>query len=384
VHSSDGGTTWSPKALLSHDNPNVNDHITPVFSMSLDGRLHAFWLDRRADPMNQLWHGYHSSTKDGIAWEVDTQVSEQAFDLNIGFPPGSGNAAGDYWGLDTVGNTVMAAWNTTVINDQQDIFIASGIYSTTAVTLTGQVVDDQTLFPISGAQVALDNGVSTTTNSTGYYTLTVDAGVYTATASMEGYFPQVVPSLQLWAGTTVQDFSLQPEVTLTGQVTNADTSLPIETALLQLDTGSFTATNTDGIYTFTLPPGIYTATATADGFLPQTVSGIELVSGTVTQDFALDPIVCPQPIILDVSVEVIDQLTLSFSPTVSSTLPVEYLWEFGDGAQSPEPAPVHIYPDYGVFASSLTVTNACGSDSWSRQLELDHFIFIPIITRVNP
>lgn len=385
VHSTDGGTTWSAHARLSHDDPQAYiDHITPVFSMSLDGRLHAFWLDRRDDPNNQLWHGYHTSTKDGITWEADTQVSDQAFDLNLGFPPGSGNAAGDYWGLDTVGNIVMAAWNTTVINDQQDIFVASGIYSTTIVTLTGQVVDAQSLLPLPGAEVSLDTGEFTTTGESGIYTLTVEAGVYTATAMADGYFPQVVPDLPLWTGTVVQNFSLQPEVSLTGLVSDSETNLPIEAAELLLDSDASTTTNAEGIYIFTLSPGVYTATASAEGYIPVTIRGIELISGTVTQDFALAPFYCPPPEILGVSVEVIDQLTLAFSPTISATLPVDYLWSFGDGASSLEPTPVHSYPDYGIYDASLEVSNTCGSASWSRSFELDRFIFMPLITRFNP
>ena len=385
VHSTDGGTTWSEPARLSHDDPEVyTDHITPVFSMSTDGRLHAFWIDRRADPINQMWHGYHTSTKDDITWEADTQVSEEPFDLNLGFPPGSGNAAGDYWGLDTVGNIVMAAWNTTVINDQQDIFVASGFYTTTIVTLTGQVVDGQSLLPISGAEVSLDTGVFTTTNSSGYYTLTMDAGVYTTTASAGGYFPQVVPNLPLWTGTVVQDFSLQPEVTLTGLVSDATTNTPITGAQVLLDSGAFTFTIPSGVYTFTLPPGIYDATASADGYISETIAGIELITGTVTQDFALLPLICPAPQILGVTVNIIDQLTLSFSPTVSSTLPVDYLWSFGDGATSPDSAPVHTFPDYGTYTTSLDVTNACGTSTWSRTLKLDRFIFLPLLMRINP
>lgn len=385
VHSTDGGTTWSEPARLSHDDPEVyTDHITPVFSMSTDGRLHAFWIDRRADPINQMWHGYHTSTKDDITWEADTQVSEEPFDLNLGFPPGSGNAAGDYWGLDTVGNIVMAAWNTTVINDQQDIFVASGFYTTTIVTLTGQVVDGQSLLPISGAEVSLDTGVFTTTNSSGYYTLTMDAGVYTATASAGGYFPQVVPNLPLWTGTVVQDFSLQPEVTLTGLVSDATTNTPITGAQVLLDSGAFTFTIPSGVYTFTLPPGIYDATASADGYISETIAGIELITGTVTQDFALLPLICPAPQILGVTVNIIDQLSLSFSPTVSSTLPVDYLWSFGDGATSPDSAPVHTFPDYGTYTTSLDVTNACGTSTWSRTLKLDRFIFLPLLMRINP
>ena len=385
VHSTDGGSNWSPPARLSHDDPEAYiDHITPVFSMGLDGRLHAFWIDRRADPQNHLWHGYHTSTKNGLTWEPDTQVSEQAFDLNLGFPPGSGNAAGDYWGLDTVGNIVMAAWNTTVINNQQDIFVASGFYSTTVVTLTGQVVDAQSLLPLAGAEVSLDTGIFTTTNPSGYYTLTVDAGIFTTTASAAGYFPQVVPDLPLWSGTFVQDFTLLPEVILTGQVSDATTNTPITGAMVLLDNEAFTYTNPAGVYSFTLPPGVYTATASADGYVSMTITGIELVSATVTQDFALMPVLCPPPQILEVTVNVIDPLTLSFTPVVSSTLPVDYYWSFGDGTTSPDPAPVHTYPDYGTYTTSLGVTNACGTSTWSRILELDHFIFMPLLIRLNP
>src|SRR4030065_2133744 len=224
----------------------------------------------------------------------------------------------------------MAAWNTTVINDQQDIFVASGFYTPTIVTLTGQVVDGQSLLPISGAEVSLDTGVFTTTNSSGYYTLTMDAGVYTATASAGGYFPQVVPNLPLWTGTVVQDFSLQPEVTLTGLVSDATTNTPITGAQVLLDSGAFPFTIPSGVYTFTLPPGIYDATASADGYISETIAGIELITGTVTQDFALLPLICPAPQILGVTANIIDQLSLSFSPTVSSTLPVDYLLRFGD------------------------------------------------------
>ena len=386
VRSQDGGITWSSPVRLSHDDPETYiDHITPVFAMSLDGRLHAFWLDRRADPENHLWHGYHTSTLDGFTWEDDTQVSQQAFDLNLGFPPLSGNAAGDYWGLDTYGTTtVMAAWNTTVLDNQQDIFIASGIYSTTAVTLTGRVLDAASLLPISGAQVSLDTGVFTTTDSLGYYTLTVDAGVYTATASVAGYFPQVVTNLPLWVGTTIQDFSLQPEVTLTGLVSDLLTQEPLSGAQVLVDTGEFTYSNSAGEYNLILPPGVYTATASAEGYQPLTIADIELITDTVTQDFPLLPLVCPAPEILGVTMDWVDPLTISFSPTISSTLPVDYLWKFDDGQDSTESNPVHTYADYGSYLVGLGVTNPCGSDIWLGELQLNRSFFLPVASRSNP
>jgi hypothetical protein len=57
--------------------------------------------------------------------------------------------------------------------------------------------------------------------------------------------------------------------------------------------------------------------------MPLGFTGIEQISGTVIQDFSLHPVNCPIPQILDVTVNIIDPLTLSFSPTVSSTLPVD-------------------------------------------------------------
>jgi hypothetical protein len=128
VKSSNGGTTWGPVTRLSHDPAGVvRDHITPMLAFSADGRLHAFWLDRRLDPANRLYDSWYSSTTDGGAtWEPDVRVSTVSQDLNVGFPPGSGNAAGDYWGLDVVGNTVYVAWNDTRSGDQ-DILVSRGM-----------------------------------------------------------------------------------------------------------------------------------------------------------------------------------------------------------------------------------------------------------------
>ena len=47
-------------------------------------------------------------------------------------------------------------------------------------------------------------------------------------------------------------------------------------------------TDASGYYTSLLPAGIYTATVTADGYLPVTVSGVTIVADTlVTQNFEL-------------------------------------------------------------------------------------------------
>lgn len=463
VRSTDGGLTWSAKQRLSHDDPEIYiDHITPVFSIGLDSTLHAFWLDRRDDLSNHLFHGYYSySTDGGVTWAPDMRVSEEPFDLNIGFPPGSNNAAGDYWGLDTVGNVVMAAWNTTIYGEQ-DIFVSRGVFTDTAV-LSGQVRDAGTALPIEGAQVLLDTGAFTYTNPSGVYTFTLDPGVYTVTASADGYISQTVTDVYVYYGTITQDFDLEqvppPPVTLTGAVTDADTALPLEGAEVLLDTGDFDFTGPNGVYTFTLPPGVYTVTASADGYYPQaalveliagtlvqdfalqalpveltgmvsdayfgtpitgaqvllntgefgltdaagrygfslprgiytmTASadgylsqtvGVELISGMVEQDFVLVPSLCPVVEILSVDVTA-DGMSVTFTPTISSALEVSYLWDFGDGITSTEAAPSHVYADSGSYTVTLQVTNFCGaSASWEGEVAFLRSFFIPLIVK---
>lgn len=127
VKGSPGGASWSAPARLSHDAPGVvRDHITPVLYADSSSRLHAFWLDRRLDPDNRFFDSWYSSSTDGGAtWDPDTRVSAASQDLNVGLPPGSGNAAGDYWGLDAVSDTVYVAWNDSR-SGQQDILVSKG------------------------------------------------------------------------------------------------------------------------------------------------------------------------------------------------------------------------------------------------------------------
>ncbi len=378
TRSTNGGATWSAPDRLSHDTAgNGKDHITPVFAIGADSRLNAFWLDRRDDPNNVLFHAYHTSTTDGgITWETDKRVSEQAFDLNLYLPPPAGyNAAGDYWGLDTVGNIVMAAWNTTV-ETSQDIYVARGLIAPLG-TLTGTVTDAVTTQPIESAEVRLDTGQSASTGPDGWYHLDVVSGTYTVTAQASGYYSLTVPSV-LISGTVTLDFALQAlpiPPTLTGQVRDSWTLAPLAGAAVALDAGPSTFTGPDGIYTLTIPAGVYTVTATASGYFSQTVPNFEIISGTLTLNFDLAPVACPLPEILSVSV-VTDGLTVTFSAEISSSLPVSYTWTFGDGFTSTLAAPVHTYADFGAYTVNLTVTSVrpdggtCGSDVWSGEVTL--------------
>jgi hypothetical protein len=82
--------------------------------------------------------------------------------------------------------------------------------------------------------------------------------------------------------------------TLEGHVTDADTSAPIEEALIETKRQGggvlTTYTGTDGHYTVTATVGTYDITASHYGHLPQTITGVEVLTDTVTtQDFSLEP-----------------------------------------------------------------------------------------------
>ena len=131
VASSDHGATWTSPLRLSHDPTGVvRDHITPMLDVDSTGRVHAMWLDRRLDPANRLFQAWYTSSTDGGAtWEADSQISDApglGFDFNVGLPPDSGNAAGDYWGLDTAGGYIYTAWTDTR-RGEQDIYTSRGV-----------------------------------------------------------------------------------------------------------------------------------------------------------------------------------------------------------------------------------------------------------------
>jgi hypothetical protein len=84
--------------------------------------------------------------------------------------------------------------------------------------------------------------------------------------------------------------------TLDGTVTDADSTLPIAGATVDMvNANQFTwttNTNSSGYYSYTLGVGTYTVTVSAANYLSATVSGVPVITDTITtQDFALQPVV---------------------------------------------------------------------------------------------
>ena len=68
-------------------------------------------------------------------------------------------------------------------------------------------------------------------------------------------------------------------------------------------------------------------------------------------------------------------LTVQFNDSSSGTV-TSYEWDFGDGANSTEQNPVHTYTNYGTYNVSLTVTNAAGEDTITKN---DYIQVIPMV-----
>ncbi len=87
--------------------------------------------------------------------------------------------------------------------------------------------------------------------------------------------------------------SIGPQGELSGRVSDHLTSDPIEaaqiSAVASITQTLATYTNPDGDYLMVAPVGVYTITVSSYGYYPQTLSGVQILSGAQTvQDFALD------------------------------------------------------------------------------------------------
>ncbi|MEJ5308970.1 MAG: M14 family zinc carboxypeptidase [Anaerolineae bacterium] len=159
-------------------------------------------------------------------------------------------------------------------------------------TLVGTVVVSGTGTPLSGAQVRADSGTTqdvTWTDAAGQYTLTLYAGTYTVTASLLGYVNGTATVSTTIGQTTVQDFALErlPWGTLSLTVAEVGTAQPL-TATVTLEGWGMTWTAAPTL-TLELPVGVYTFTATAEGYWPRTCF-VTITAGTrVAHTIRLQP-----------------------------------------------------------------------------------------------
>jgi hypothetical protein len=152
--------------------------------------------------------------------------------------------------------------------------------------VTGKVTSAVSGAIIAGATVSDSGGTSTTTDSSGAYTLSgLTPGSRSLTASAVG-FDAGFNSALVTSGQTTQNvnFNLTPTPgAATGTVTNASDGTAIAGATVSDSGGASTTTDGSGAYTLTgLTPGSHTLTASATAFTSQAVTA-SINAGQTTQ-----------------------------------------------------------------------------------------------------
>ena len=209
--------------------------------------------------------------------------------------------------------------------------------------LDGTVTDAVTGDPILGANVHAvhDDGFAwdAQTNVTGYYTMTVAAGTFDATASHPMYEAATVSGIDVITDTvTTVDFELTPRGTLLGYVTDFDNGFPLAGASVTSSDGQSTSTDGDGFYQMYLDEGTFVITATMEDYASETAD-VNIVSGQETQqDFALESAVAFVPSPVEVTVEWENTATLDAQ--LLNRQATDYAFEFREKAVGFNPIPL--------------------------------------------
>ncbi|MDP8241133.1 MAG: carboxypeptidase regulatory-like domain-containing protein [Candidatus Hatepunaea meridiana] len=162
-------------------------------------------------------------------------------------------------------------------------------------TVNGRVTDAQNGNGISNATVSSDDGKSVTTDNNGNYSLEVETGSRTITISMNGYNRSSQNVEVTSGGTHNANFALSTldnnnSGTVSGQVTDSQTSNVIQGAVISTDDGQTTATDNNGNYSFRVGSGQRTITVEANGYNSSSLNVQIQTGGTQTANFLLSPL----------------------------------------------------------------------------------------------
>ena len=161
---------------------------------------------------------------------------------------------------------------------------------------------------------------------------------------------------------------------ISGTVSEGDSDQTLAGAtVVVVGTDHSAITNGDGTYVIAgVPPGTYSVTASADGYVAETKTGIvvraEETTGEV--DFQLQPAPDNEPPVASFTFSC-TYLACTFADTSTDTDGeiVAWSWTFGDGGTSNEQNPTHTYGEAGTYTVTLTVTDDDGaSDTASQSL----------------
>lgn len=134
--------------------------------------------------------------------------------------------------------------------------------------------------------------IQTTSKANGAYLQGLSANTYDVTVSAFGYEPVTVFGLAVTnQATTTQNFSLTPKPvgTLTGVVRESGSGTPLSATITIAGTPAKTTSAANGIYTLSLPVGVYSATVIAPAHRITQAFNLTINDGAVlTQNFWLN------------------------------------------------------------------------------------------------
>jgi hypothetical protein len=207
------------------------------------------------------------------------------------YPPNNGGTFDGCWGVfpyfETNPNLLVAS------DIQGGLFVLE--YIPNGGTVTGEVTKTGSpATKITGAQIELvETGRTATTNASGQYTLIDTAGSKNLQVSAYAYVTKTVPITIVANDTITVNVTLDPVPggTIQGVVRNANTSAPIQGAIVEvLSTPLTETTGAGGDYAYpNVPAGSYTVRASAFGFNAMTANFVMTNGRAFTIDFALPP-----------------------------------------------------------------------------------------------
>jgi hypothetical protein len=164
--------------------------------------------------------------------------------------------------------------------------------TSTKAAISGQVMDTVTHMPIVRATVSLSPAPAMTTSDVnGNYTLAVNPGTYTVTASAAGYSSASQTVTVNGGQNQIVNFkliSLTATGSIKGIVTDNLTTKAIAGATISLSNGVATVTDVNGNFSFSaVLDGTYTITASAIGYVAQSQPVIVKPGHLTTINFQL-------------------------------------------------------------------------------------------------
>lgn len=397
TRSTDGGSTWSTATRLN-DDPVGNDfhQFFPWMDTAPNGDLYVGWFDSRNDPnpyaVPFMYDEYVTrSTDHGATFEPNTRISEVSSSAEVQF---SGQFIGDYSGLAATNNFVFPAW-VDARRGNQDIYTQENPNlveaSKTAPADIGRFQPFTYQIQLSSANSLVDNTLSDPLPPEVLYvpgSAWASSGIVTETGSVISWSGSLSSTLPVtitfdvtptaFCGTSIVNtavftdglgslYDLQATSLISGALPVADFT-PSDPTPEAGQVVTFTNQSSGGVglsflwdfgdgVTSTLESPTHIFTSAGSFTINLTASDN---CGFATHQQMLD-VTCQAP--LPAFTWAGGELAYTFTNQTTGLLPLQYVWDFGDGLTSTLESPTHTFSIPASYTVTLTASNYCGTAS---------------------